>query len=246
MQRPRRFHSKKEYVYETLREEILNGTLEPGSRLIIDDLATRLGVSPIPVREALQWLQSDGLVQIEPHVGVRVTEIHAGLIQEVFSLLEAMEVISSQAACQRMTDADFGTMEKLLRKMDENVTDLDGWSQGNVQLHQFICECAEMSLVHDLMFQVLAHWNRLRRQYLEEVIVHRVQCAQQEHWQILAAMRTRDPVQVAKIIHRHNQEALNDYLEYLTDSGQLEAETGAEDDQATVETKRIDRTEPKG
>ena len=65
--------------------------------MIIDDLSTQLAVSQIPVREALQLLEADGFVAIEPYVGARVSEIHEGLVQEVFALLEATDMIRAQA-----------------------------------------------------------------------------------------------------------------------------------------------------
>ena len=91
MSQSKTFRSKKEFVYETLREQILEGELAPGLRLITDELSARLNVSPIPVREALQQLQYEGFVTIEPFIGATVTEIHTGLIHEIFALLEALE-----------------------------------------------------------------------------------------------------------------------------------------------------------
>src|SRR5438067_8819367 len=83
------FRSKKDATYDTLHTAIVRGDLAPGTRLVIDDLAAQIGVSPIPVREALQQLQADGFVVIEPYVGVTVTALQAGLVEEIFALLEA-------------------------------------------------------------------------------------------------------------------------------------------------------------
>ncbi len=224
MPKARGYHSKKEFAYETLREHIMSGALKPGTRLIIDELSAELGVSPIPVREALQQLQYDGFVTIEPYVGARVSEIHASLIKEIFALLEALETISSTVACQKMSDADFAEMEALLQRMDRDISDLEQWAEDNVQLHQFLCEKASMSLVANVMHQVLDHWNRLRRYYLQDVIGKRVEAAQRDHWRLLEALRTRDPKVVAQVIRTHNQEALSSYLQYLASSGKLEPE----------------------
>jgi DNA-binding GntR family transcriptional regulator len=224
MRQKKRYRSKKEFVYETLREEILSGAFQPGARLIIDELANELGVSPIPVREALQQLQSDGFVTIEPYMGARVTEIHAGLIQEVFALLEALEIISGRAACQNMTEADFQEMEALLQRMDGHVADLEEWSQNNMLLHQFICERAGFSLVQNLMLRIMEHWNWLRRHYLEGVFAHQIPPAQRQHWQLLKALRSGDPDYVAQVTQEHNQKALAAYLAYLESTGQLESQ----------------------
>ena len=217
----RAFLSKREFVYATLRADIMNGARAPGQRLVIDELAAELGVSPIPVREALQELQHDGLVAIEPYVGAHVTELDAEVIREVFALLESFEVISGQAACQCMDDGEFQSMETLLRTMDAHVDDLEQWSEDNVHLHQFICDCAGMTLLPPMMQQVLDHWQRLRRHYLEDVMACTVQTAQAEHWQLLAALRTRNPEHVAGVIHEHNQRALDTYIAHLRKTGDV-------------------------
>lgn len=222
----KQFHaSKREYVYMTLREEILGGVLPPDARLVIDDTAARLGVSPIPVREALQELQHDGLVNIEPYVGAHVASIHAGLIEEVFAILEAMEVISGQHACVHMSDDDLDQVARMLEKMDEHVHDLERWSNENVELHRFICRRAQLTLVPTIMEQALDNWQRLRRHYLDDVFARRVEIAQQEHWELCAALRTRDPAVVGALIRSHNRNALAAYLNYLTQQGHLNTPT---------------------
>ena len=216
------FASKREFVYGTLHTQILAGSRAPGQRLVIDDIAAEFGVSPIPVREALQQLQADGLVVIEPYVGAHVSTIHAGLVEEVYALLEALEIISSQHACVRMSDDEFATLEEMVRAMDESLTDLETWSKLNVEFHQFIVDCADLSLLPSLMGRVLDQWQRLRRHYLDSVLARRAEIAQQEHWQLLEALKTRDPQYVDQVIRAHNRHALASYLDHLTESGQLD------------------------
>ncbi|HEY64775.1 MAG TPA: GntR family transcriptional regulator [Caldilineae bacterium] len=213
------FRSKKELVYDSLRAAILKGELKPGTRLIIDDLASQLGVSQIPIREALQQLQADGFVTIKPYVGATVTEVHSGLVCEVFQLLEAMEIISGRAACQQMSDEDLDEMEKRLREMDNLIDDLDRWSEENIRLHQFICERAGTPLVGALMTKVVDHWERLRQLYLSDVFAHRVPEAQRQHWEILRALRARDPDLLEEVVRKHNRSALEAYTKYMESAG---------------------------
>ena len=97
-----RFRTKQEYVHSWLRDAILDGTLRPGERVVIDDVARRLEVSAIPVREALQLLQSEGLVAIAPHVGATVAAVSADEIREVFAIMEALETVAGRAAADRI------------------------------------------------------------------------------------------------------------------------------------------------
>jgi DNA-binding GntR family transcriptional regulator len=215
------FKSKRELVYEHLRAEILQGTYKPGARIVIDELALQLGVSQIPIREALQQLQADGFVVMEPHVGPRVAEIHASLIWEVFQLLEALEVISSRAACDRMKKTEFEEMEKILRRLD-TLGDNAEWSQENTHLHSSICDWAETILIKSLMNKVLDQWDRLRNYYLKDVLIHRVDLAQQEHWELFEALQARDADRVEQVIRRHNRRASRAYVEQLKATGHIE------------------------
>jgi DNA-binding GntR family transcriptional regulator len=218
------FRSKKDATYETLQTAIVRGDLAPGTRLVIDDLAAQMGVSSIPVREALQQLQADGFVVIEPYVGVTVTALQAGLVEEIFALLEATEVTSGRAACLRMSEDDLGEVERILRDMDTAVADLDRFSQANVRLHQFICDRAETPLVKNVMRNTLAHWDRLRRYYLEDVFAKRAAASQEEHWQMFSALRARDPDLIERVIREHNRHARAAYITYLRNAGHIAAE----------------------
>jgi DNA-binding GntR family transcriptional regulator len=208
--------SKKEFVTKTLRSAILNGELIPGTRLVIDDLAKQLGVSPIPVREALQQLDAEGYVAIEPYLGARVAPIEAESVFEVFSLLETMEVVSSRAACQHMSDADFNVLEEILVKMDSLVGEAELWSQENRHFHKFICDKSGTRLVGSLMSKVLDHWDRLHRYFLKDVFARRLPQAQREHWKILKTLRTRDPAQTEAVIREHTQASLSAYTKFLS------------------------------
>jgi DNA-binding GntR family transcriptional regulator len=215
------FRSKKDVVYDVLREDILQGKYKPGSRLIIDELALTLGVSQIPIREAMRQLEADGFITIEPYVGAMVAELNADFIFEVFALLEHLEIISSRAACEVMTDDDLRQLADQIAAMDLSVDDYSRWSSQNKAMHLFICRCSKMILVQKMMEKVLDHWDRLRLHYLNNVFGNRIQAAQEDHKRILAAFYTRDPDEVERVIHAHNQDALASYIRHLRSQGQV-------------------------
>ena len=215
------FRSKNEVVYDVLRQSIVQGEYKPGSRLVIDDLADSLGVSQIPIREAIRQLEADGFVTFEPYVGATVTEINADFIFEVFALLESMEITCSRTAARCMSDDEMETLEGLILNMDASVDDPDQWAQDNKRLHLFICECAKTRLIQRMMQKVLDHWDRLRLHYLKDVSAQRIKVAQQEHKQILAAFQGRDPDEVERVIREHNRSALAAYIQHLQSTGQI-------------------------
>ena len=213
------FKSKKELVYEHLRTEILNGDLPPGKRLVIDTLASELGVSQIPIREALQQLQAEGFVTFEAHVGPSVATIEPDEIWEIFQLLEALEVVSCRAACRRMSDEEIQAMEAMVEAMDSFTESPEEWSRANQRFHQVLCEWGQTKMVKHLMFNVLAQWNRLRHYYLKDVFVKRIDLSQQDHCDLVQALRNRDAENAEQIVRRHNQRALSDYVIYLESIG---------------------------
>src|SRR5438105_7980088 len=105
-----RHRTKQEFVHRTLREAILKCELAPGERLVIDDLARRLEVSSIPVREALQLLQSEGLVVTIPHVGTSVATLSHDSVAEVFAVMEGLEIVATRAAARRARKEDLDSL----------------------------------------------------------------------------------------------------------------------------------------
>jgi DNA-binding GntR family transcriptional regulator len=215
------FRSKNEVVYDTLRQGIIRGEYEPGTRLVIDELAETLGVSQIPIREAMRQLDADGFVTIEPYIGATITEINANFIFELFGLLESLEVTCSRGAARAMSEQNLKMLADLITKMDLSLDNPEHWSQENKRLHLFICECAQTTLTLKMMQKVLDHWDRLRLHYFKDVFGGRIRAAQQEHKQILEAFRARDRDEVERVVRVHNRNALDSYIQHLQFTGQI-------------------------
>lgn len=212
-----RFRTKQEYVYLALRESIMRCELGPGERLVIDVLARTLQVSAIPIREALQLLQSEGLVLIEPHVGATVAPISEASIDEAFAIMEGLETVAVRGAIARLAESDGRNLQELVARMDEAVAarEYDRWGDLNAELHRRIGEIAGMPLLREMTERVLARWERLRRFYFSGVLVHRVEQAQAEHRVLLDAMLAHDVDLAERIVRQHNQAALAAYRQFL-------------------------------
>ena len=116
-----RHRTKQEFAYLTLRHAIMRCDLQPSERLVIDDLARRLKVSIIPVREAIQILQSEGLVVIVPHAGATVAPISRQSIQDVFTVLEGLEVVATRLVAERRNTSELNALATLVDDMDKAV-----------------------------------------------------------------------------------------------------------------------------
>jgi len=208
------YRSKNQIVYEMIREAIITGRYAPNERLIIDNIAQELEVSHSPVRECMRQLESDGFVTIQPNTGATVTSLDINLISEVFSLLEALEIMSSRLACTRITDEQIHDLEQLVAEMDKN-KDPRSWSNQNIEFHMLLCDIAGMSLVKSMMRHTLYHWQRYQYYYLHDILNSRLDIAQADHVELLAVIKQADPHNIEAIIQQHNRKAFSAYVTYL-------------------------------
>jgi DNA-binding GntR family transcriptional regulator len=212
-----RHRTKGEFVYRTLREAIVKCELAPGERLVIDELARRLEVSSIPVREALQLLQSEGLVDLVPHVGATVASLGRESVAEVFTVMEGLESVAARVAGERAGAEDLDALAELVAAMDRALAAgaHEQWAEANTRFHVAISRLSGMPMLQEMMERVLDRWDRVRRFFFAGVLVHRAHQAQQEHHALLDAMRARDFGRLEETIRAHNRGALADYTAFL-------------------------------
>lgn len=109
-----------ERVHAALRESILRGAYEPGSRLVLSRLAAEHGVSFIPVREALQRLEAERMVRIEPNRGATVTEISIADMTDIYETRLVLEDHAIRQAVAGITPEALGGAEAALEEMRAN------------------------------------------------------------------------------------------------------------------------------
>jgi DNA-binding GntR family transcriptional regulator len=209
--------TKQELVYRTLRDAIMRCELPPGQRIVIDELARRLHVSAIPVREALHLLTSERLVVNVPHVGATVAPIAPESVHEVFTVMEGLEMVAAREAAARLQGGQAGELEDLLRVMDEALRTeaYAEWSDLNSRFHLAISAMTDMPLLRDMTERALSQWDRIRRHFFEGVLVRRAVTAQREHHELFAAMKAGAPGPIEEVVRRHNQGALQDYTRFI-------------------------------
>ena len=212
-----RHRTKQEFAYHTLKDAIMKCELRPNERLVIDDLARQLHVSAIPVREAIQLLQSEGLVVSVPHTGVSVAPVSPESIQDVFALLEGLETVAARLVAERGKPAELDALAKVVDDMDGTVVrqQYAEWAEMNTQFHRMIGELPGLPMLADMTVRTLARWDRIRRYFFRGVLVHRVVQAQLEHHEIIDAMRAKDLPRLGAAIRQHNGQAYASYMAFL-------------------------------
>jgi DNA-binding GntR family transcriptional regulator len=121
-------------VANTLREAIVKGTIASGTALRQDDLATRFGISRMPVRDALRLLEAEGLVAIHPTRGAFVAEMDAVEISEIFTVRELLECAALRLAFPFFTDEILDEVERAQDRIDEE-PDVARWGILNLAFH---------------------------------------------------------------------------------------------------------------
>ena len=104
----------REVVFNTLRKAILTGQLKPGDRLMEVHLANKLGVSRTPIREAIHKLEQEGLVTMVPRRGAEVAKITERSLQDVLEVRRALDVLSVELACERISEEEFDQLNESL------------------------------------------------------------------------------------------------------------------------------------
>jgi DNA-binding GntR family transcriptional regulator len=171
---------------EALRTDILTGALTPGAQLVQEDVAERLGVSRIPVREALQLLASEGLVSHQPNRGYFVTELSVVDLQEVYRLRQILEAEAIRQAVPALSDADV----KRLRELAAAVPHADDIAAANRRFHFALFEAAGMPRLTRLLNQLWDSSDVYRALYFQQGANRRL--VHTEHSAMLDAIERRD------------------------------------------------------
>jgi DNA-binding GntR family transcriptional regulator len=203
---PRSGNSFSDRVERALRDRILRGDVAPGARLNEVEIAGELGVSRGPIREALQRLASDGLVELQAHRGAFVRRLGPAQVRDLFEVRLALETTVARLAAQRATDAQRAALEALLRAGADPTGDADRRFQGAHDLHARLADAtanpalaAHVTLVNQAL--------RLLRTRSGEVPA-RAEHAVAEHAAIVAAVRAGDADRAAAAMEAHLRSAL--------------------------------------
>lgn len=193
-------------VAERIEEAIISGALEPGSKISEQALATSMGVSRGPLREAIRRLEGRKLLERTPNIGVRVAALNMNDLHEILQIRESLEGLACALAAVNMPDADIAALEKLLIKHEKqkNLQEGTGYYQesrdfdfhfriakgsGNKRLIQMLCE--------DLYYLLRVY------RYKSSTKPGRAREALAEHRAIVKALASRDAVAAERAMREH-------------------------------------------
>ncbi len=190
-------------IVSSLRDMITADEFPPGSKLPEKSLCDYFGVSRTPLREAFKVLAAEGIVELLPSRGVRVTQQTLEDIEEIFEVLGVLEALSGDLSCLRMSDDEIARVRELHERM------VDHFNKGErlpyFHLNQQIHECIMAGAGNRHLAEVYTRLSgKVRRtRYLSSLSERRWKQAVGEHAAMINALENRDGERLFRILREH-------------------------------------------
>lgn len=196
-------NSIQEQVYATLRKNILNMYLEPGTTMSTQELADRLEVSRTPVREALIRLQRDGLVKMLPQRETVVSKIDMERVIQERYMRKSLETPALRICMERKDETVFREMERSIAVQRElcGNQQYDELLACDDEFHRLLFQGAGQDLSWEVLSQMNTHYSRMRLLSLKNKdIMGNVVC---QHEALLKAIRDGQLEAAEELLDRH-------------------------------------------
>ena len=185
-----------------LRKAILDGELEPGQRIRQEEVADRSGTSRLPVREALRILAAEGLAEIEPNKGARVTRLTARELDVVYRMRERLEPLALAESLPELPDSAVDRLAEIEDRI-EVTTDVADFLRLDREFHLLTYSRCE---IEPLAGTVVRLWNttqHYRRMFMRIIGEQRRWIVHAEHNLLIEAIRRRDAIDAGRCLEGH-------------------------------------------
>ena len=201
-----------EQAADMLRERILGGYLAAGTPIRQEHLAAELGISRIPLREALKQLEAEGLVTIEPHKGATVAELSIAEIDELFQLRLRLETWILSLALPRLGADDFAALDVLIAEQ-QAPDNLARWGDLNWRFHEVMYRPADRPVTLKMLKRIHDNIDR----YLRLEISSNAGRARalREHQALLAYCRAGEVTKAIDLLESHIQQTAESLISKL-------------------------------
>ena len=184
-----------EQSYQSLRQAILTMDIyRPEADLRLDEqrLASALGVSRTPVRQALARLQHEGLVRVLPRRGVMIVRKGKSEITDMIRAWAALESMAARLLCERASDDEIRSLRDLFSTFEDGELRLrlDEYSEANLRFHQRIIELSRSPVIDNLVAGLFVHVRAIRGHMIGET--DRAERSIADHIHIIEALEARD------------------------------------------------------
>lgn len=209
------FQTAAEKAYDMLSQKIIKGEYEPGKRLVRRQLAQELGVSPIPILEAMKRLEQDGLIEYRAHWGSIVTIPTIERVMDMFAFREALECQVARILATKITKAESEKLMELAEKLDEyryEGKETEAVTELHIKFHIMLAECTGFPSLITGLQKINFHWL-----LFNAVQARRSRPAIQRYWHVtlLKNILGQDPDFAEKKMREHIYDSYAPFIENL-------------------------------
>ena len=197
--------SREDYAYEAIKEAILSGELLPNQKISLSALARNLGVSIIPVNNAVRRLTSEGLITQDPHHSPFVNEFSSETLNEVLTIRYHLEKLALREALPNIGPKEVKELREIVDKLDLAIQENDMHQYGilNRALHMKIYSYGPFPMLCDMINDL---WNKAELNRCRSVfalVPHMAEHSQSEHIEMLNLIENKDVEAVIEVLSRH-------------------------------------------
>ncbi len=206
--RARAVVTAQEVALSGLRERIATGGLRPGEQVRQELLATDLGLSVVPLREALKTLEAEGQVVYRPHLGYFVARLEVRELTEAYCIRELLEDEAVKRGVPLLLDEDITRMDEAIRDIERysREKDITSVAAANRRFHFTLFDAADMPRLTNFIRILWETTEPYRSLYVADPGPRRL--VNDEHRAILSAVRARNVAEVIRLTHAHRDNAI--------------------------------------
>jgi DNA-binding GntR family transcriptional regulator len=212
--------SLQERTYQALRNALLNAEFAVGERIFETEVAQMLGVSRVPVREAVRRLQQDGLLEVRPRSGIYVASISQEEADDIYRIRAALEGTAAALAAERVTEEELDELAALLERQEKEARQAARTtrSQSRVvaradQFHRAVHVYARSPRLFELLELIYGQVMHFRNITLS--MPGRAEAATHGHHELYDALRRHDSKEAERIMREHIDSARRLLLAHL-------------------------------
>lgn len=205
----------RDVVFNTLREAILKGELKPGERLMELQLASKLGVSRTPIREAIRMLEQEGLAVTIPRKGAEVAKMTEKDMEDVLQVRDALDELAASIACEQITTEELEELKRTMREFEESTKtgDVKRIAEVDVKFHDIIYKATRNPKLENILNNLREQMYRYRVEYLKDEKNFPVLI--KEHSEIVDGLVKRNKEKVIAAMHKHVKNQANAVKEVI-------------------------------
>lgn len=213
--------SNTQLALKTIKQLILENKLPPGSNHLESELGEMLGMSRTPVREATLILEAQGLLEVRPRHGVKISSLSANDVREIYQILTELESLAVELAAKRdIPEDDFAEVEKAIHDMEEalKTDNREAWAQADERFHRELVRLGRNSRISTMVATCNDQVQRVR--ILTLYMRPSPTVSNEEHRNVVDAIRNHDAAR-ARVLHSAHREQAGKLLISILETHRL-------------------------